>query len=447
MTTAAQPLAAQPDPMLQAFTARAQQSAPTASPNAAGGDPMVQAFQQHLQQKQSPEQTTSTSSPSGYSDVLGRPANEPAQQPPNPHGTIGPSNKNDYKVNNIPFARVLMDAVDKLREVENFSAKDKKEHPLQGELGTVANRIEGFLFGNEQHPEDAIGSGKYGMLNNPVTGAILPGSKGTPALAEGIEGGVNAVKGGIQALRGGAEAGEEAATKGPSLVKQVMKGKEVAQEPAQTAIREATGAEKGTKLLEGNKSIVDEKIQDLFGQERSAYAKQDKVAGFDMKSLHEKLDNTEEQIRNLTDTEEDVAKEAKLEKSRTAIMDKIGEAEGKLKGAGIDPEEAKNIFKQRKAAEDFKKAIVQHSSSDGQSVNVDGLLESAKKMRFNKYGDRLAQMMGDESKADEFMHKLEAAQDLGNHAVTVQKIAKWLGGIAGIGAAGEAIHLAKEVVQ
>jgi len=40
---------------------------------------------------------------------------------------------------------------------------------------------------------------------------------------------------------------------------------------------------------------------------------------------------------------------AKLEKSRTAIMDKISESEGKLKQAGVDPEEAKGIYQQRKA--------------------------------------------------------------------------------------------------
>lgn len=342
----------------------------------------------------------------------------------------------------MPLAKVLMAAHDKLKEAAAFTQEGKAAHPVQAKLGEIADRIEGFLFGGATQGESKIGTGETGMLTNPVMAALLPGAEGEPALAGAIRGGASLVKSGAQVVKGAISGGEE----GPGIVKQVLQGKEVAQAPAKTAVRTATGAAEDASLLEGNKSIVDKPIQKLFTQERAAYAKQDKIAGFDMRALQDKLENTQERISNLTDTEEDVAMEAKLEKSRTAIMDKIQEAEGKLKQAGVDPEEAKSIYQQRKAGEDFKKAIVQHVSSDGESINVDGLLQSAKKLRFNKYGDRLEQFMGADG-ANQFMANLERAQKSGVHAMKVQQVAKWVGGIAGLSAAGAGIHAVKQVAQ
>ena len=72
-----------------------------------------------------------------------------------------------------PFARKLMDAADKLHEVENFTQEGREAHPIQAHLGDIANKIEGFLFGGSGHGEN-IGTGKYGMLNNPALAAVLP---------------------------------------------------------------------------------------------------------------------------------------------------------------------------------------------------------------------------------------------------------------------------------
>jgi hypothetical protein len=94
--------------------------------------------------------------------------------------------------------------------------------------------------------------------------------------------------------------------------------------------------------------------------------------------------------------------------------------------AGVDPKAADNLFKQRKAGEDFKKALVQNVSADGESVNVDGLLNAAKKLRFAKQGDRLAQFMGKDG-AEQFMAELQKAQEQGVHALTTQKVGKLLG--------------------
>jgi hypothetical protein len=59
-------------------------------------------------------------------------------------------------------------------------------------------------------------------------------------------------------------------------------------------------------------------------------------------------------------------------------------------------------------------------------VNVDGLLKDSKNLRFNKYGDRLGQFMGNDA-AETYMSELQEMQKLGAHAVK----ARWIAGILG----------------
>ena len=51
--------------------------------------------------------------------------------------------------------------------------------------------------------------------------------------------------------------------KTPAIVNQVMKGGEVAQEPAKAAIRGTVGAKEDASLLEGNKTVLDEQLKDI----------------------------------------------------------------------------------------------------------------------------------------------------------------------------------------
>lgn len=349
----------------------------------------------------------------------GQPPQVGAKQPQGP--TIGPQPKSSQFDPDImssdpfermgyrmvtPFARKLIDAADKLREVENFTQEGRKEHPIQAHLGDVANRIEGFLFGNEAHPEAGIGTGKYGMLNNPVLAAVSG--------AEGLAEAPTAIREAITELRG---------AKGPSLVKQVLKGKEVAQEPAKAAIRGSVGASEDASMLEGNKTVLDERLKDIATKERAAYKAQDEAAGFDVKETRAKLREAEWKVKQ---PEIDDAARERLTKTIEESKQQLGEAEKRMSEAGVDPKAADNLFKQRKAGEDFKKALVQNVSADGESVNVDGLLNAAKKLRFAKQGDRLAQFMGKDG-AEQFMAELQKAQEQGVHALTTQKVGKLLG--------------------
>lgn len=335
-----------------------------------------------------------------------------------------------------PFARKAMDAVDKLREMENFTKEGEQAHPVQAFMGHIANKLEGFLFGNEQHPEAGIGTGKYGMLTNPALAAVeaAPGAAGMAGGAEDV-------------LRGGkaAEEGTGVISKVKQGISAVRHGEEVAQEPAKAAVRTMVGADEETPLLEGHDTAADKMLKDVTQKEKAAYKAQDTEAGFDVKETRANLKDAEYKVKQ---PEIDDAARERLTKTITESKQSISEAEKKLSDAGIDPKAADTLFKQRKALEELKKGLVQHTSPDGESVNVDGLLNYAKKMRNNpKYGDRLEQIAGKEG-ADKFMAELQKAKDIGAHGLKTQKIAqmvgKWVaGGLVGGGAAGAGYELLK----
>ena len=324
----------------------------------------------------------------------------------------------------MPLVKGLIAAHDKLREVENLTQEGQAAHPIQAHIGDLANRIEGLLTGNPQHPEAGIGTGEAGLLTNPVTASLVPGAGGTPALAEGIEGAANLAKGGYQAAKEAMTGGE-----GPNIVKQVFKGKGVAQEPAKAAIRSMAGADEDTALLEGNKTVLDSHLNDIAQKEKAAYKVIDDKAGFDVKEAKIRLKNDQYKVKQLGNTEADQNAREKLDAAIKDMTDRIAKA-------NVDTSEADTLHKSRMAGQEFKKALIKNTSADGQSVNVDGLLTASKNLRaMSKYGDRLEQFMGKEG-ADKFMEELQAAQKMGAHALKVQRIAKVIGGSLASGAVG-----------
>jgi hypothetical protein len=423
MSTLPAPVQSQPDPMLAAFEARARQNAAPvpAAPAQNGVDPMLAAFQARAAGQTTTKPTGPTIS----------------AQPQIP--TFGESWQTPGERLSMPLVKGLVGLHDKLREIENFTQEGRKQHPIQAHVGDLANRIEGLLIGNPTHPEAGIGTGEMGILTNPITAAILPGGQGEaaePALA----GGLREAKEGIAALREGAataRAGEE----GPGFVKQVLKGKQVAQMPAKMAIRTATGAEEETPLLETNKTLMDEPLNELAQREKAAYKKLDEAAGFDVKETRAKLRDAEYKLKQ---PEIDDATRNRLQRVINESKGGITKAESKMAEQGIDPREADILHKQRMAGQEFKKALIQNVSPDGESVNVDGLLKASKKLRFGKFGDRLEQFMGKDG-ADRFMADLQKAQELGAHSMKVQEITKRAAKYALYGLAGaEAGRIAYE---
>ena len=254
-----------------------------------------------------------------------------------------------------------------------------------------------------------------------------------------------------------AATGELSPVSKPGIIQQVLKGEKVAQAPAEAAVRQGvlTSAEAaGTAdesvanniqtqpLLKGNTTVMDEHLDALRSQEQKAYAELDETAGFDVKAEKAQLANDKYKLQQLGNTETDVTQRGNLIESINDSEARIREAEAKMKAAGIHPNAADAIHKQRMAGSDFRKALIKNTSPDG-TVNVNGILNASKNLRFAKQGDRLAQFFGSPEAADSFMSDLSNAQKLGQKALKAQNVAEMMlkyaphaiGAIGGVGAA------------
>jgi hypothetical protein len=254
-----------------------------------------------------------------------------------------------------------------------------------------------------------------------------------------------------------AATGELSPVSKPGIVRQIIKGEKVAQPQAEAAVRsgvqastEAAGTAdesvanniKTRPLLKANTTVMDEHLDALRNQEQEAYAKLDETAGFDVKAEKAQLANDKYKLQQLGNTDTDVTQRGNLVESINDSEARIADAEAKMKEAGIDPNAADTIHKQRMAGTDFRKALIKNTAPDG-TVNVNGLLNASKNLRFAKQGDRLAQFFGSPEAADSFMSDLSNAQKLGQKALKAQNVAKMMlkyaphaiGAIGGVGAA------------
>lgn len=357
----------------------------------------------------------------------------------------------------MPLVKALIAAHDKLRDVENFTQEGRAAHPIQAQLGDIANRIEGFLIGNPEHPEAGIGTGKYGMLNNPVTSAILPvDAEATPALASAIEGGANLVKSGVQTLRGArtATTAADVAEETPGLIKQVVKGEKVAQPAAQATLKNAAtaaAADTGVEAAEeagGVRTFLDDTIAKAATKERGLYDTLNEAAGTDMKDLYDRKEELLDTLDDPTQVHNRKALSDELSTTQKAI--KVHEDQARLNG--VDPssiDDATAATQQRYALQEVKKGlfnnenVVQGDIAHGapESINVDAAIKSAQRLnkpsRFAPEGTptRLMQAFGEDG-ANNLLRGLYQAQKAGQSAVKAQKIALWVGGAVGLGGGG-----------
>lgn len=231
------------------------------------------------------------------------------------------------------------------------------------------------------------------------------------------------------------------------VAEQAVKGEGIAQPAAQGALR--SGVQGATDLATTQpaslRTIAEEPIAKLDSSAKGLYRQIDQAAGTDFKALNEKLSNTEYQIRQLTETEEDVAKESKLEASRTAIMDKIEAAKQAAKEAGVDPkvlDQADAQFKQARALSDIETKVFKNTgvikgnaaSGSAETVDVDKAVTQLQKlMDKTRYGgSRLEQALGKDG-ARALLDNMYEAQRSGQKAIKVQQVAKWVASVIGAG--------------
>lgn len=217
------------------------------------------------------------------------------------------------------------------------------------------------------------------------------------------------------------EAGEEgeAASEEPGLIKQISGGKGIEQAPAKAAIRQAASAPEEQPIIEGNKTVLDQKLSDLNTQRQAAYKQMDDAAGFDLKAEKDTLSNDQYKLKQLGNTEADQSMREKLQASISDSQQRIADAEKTLKDRGIDPKGADKLNQQLMAGKQVKKALVASTKADG-SVDVSGFLNRLKNLRFDKFGDRPAQFFGKDA-TDRLMEDLQTAHDQGVRAMTRQR--------------------------
>ncbi len=226
----------------------------------------------------------------------------------------------------------------------------------------------------------------------------------------------------------------------PGIVQQVLKGKDVAQPQAQAALR-ATGTGAAPASL---RDVIESRISDTFKTAKQSYSAVDEAAGTDLKGLNDKLNKAVRQARMAPTPEAADAWEVKI----NDLAATIDESEQKAIKAGVDPTTLKQAdisFKQGKALEEvnqrvFKNVkVVQGNTTSGtpETVNVDTAVGELQKLQNkDKYGaPRLEEAFGKDG-AKELLDNFYEAQRNGVHALKVQQVAKTIGKILGVGAAG-----------
>lgn len=259
-----------------------------------------------------------------------------------------------------------------------------------------------------------------------------------------------------------APAADAASVDEPSLLKQVLKGKDVNQPLAQDALRTAvktSAQDAGTAndamlsaidnepIQKNGTTILDDHLKALQQNAKAAYKQVDDTVGFDLKAEKLQLKNDQYKLSQLGNTDADIRQRGNLIEAINDSESRIAEAEANLKAAGIDPKAPDAIHRQLQAGMDFKGVLRRSTNPDG-SINVDQLTKQSNALRFSKKGDRLTQFFGSKDAADAYMNQLQQAQKVGVHAMKAQGVAKMIvkygGGALGLGYLGHGLHLIGE---
>ena len=285
-----------------------------------------------------------------------------------------------------------------------------------------------------------------------VKGQPIGQAIGEGAVTAGVGTGVGAV-----AEMGGAAAShlfDPQTGKITRIARQAIQGENLSQRPAQIALRNAAG-ETGASVRE----LLTGPLNRAKAVAKSGYDAIEQATGVDLKVVQQKLDNTIDEINQLTGTEADLAKEAQLEKARTELMDEIEEAKKVATEKGVPAntiDQADAAWKKHKALSEVEgqvfdnEGVIKGNTAHGtpETVNVDVAIRNLEKLNNKvKYGEpRLQQAFGPQG-ADRLMKEMYAAQREGVKAMSVQKWAKIARTAAGFAGKGALAGLGYEAVK
>lgn len=235
---------------------------------------------------------------------------------------------------------------------------------------------------------------------------------------------------------------EGAAIPKPGIVKQVWQGKNVAEAPAQAAIREAVGGNEASL-----QRVLEKPIVEARAAKNAAYAK----IGEAQESAKPQVARLEAIDKELDGIDETLQPEraGSLEDERAAITKQLGET------GGADPQllkQANEANKTYKGMQLMEKRILKNprivegdiTHGTPETVNVDRAIVELKKMETTRWGNQVEQAFGPEG-ASQLLDKLYAAQRAGAHAVKVRQFLKWAA--IGLGASTGAVKGVEMMMQ
>ena len=249
----------------------------------------------------------------------------------------------------------------------------------------------------------------------------------------------------MEAAEAAPEAENVAEPKEPGIVSKLAKGENVNQPQAAGAFRNAAQASADDASVTAAdtpsiRNLMDQPIENLAANERTAYDTLNDAAGTDLKSLYDRQSDLQDALDDPTQIANKTAIQNELKTIQSQITD--GEANVTEKLGDDAPDllnKAKGMTQKRYAMEDAAKklfnneSVVNGNAAHGapESINVDSAIRQVENLdkpsRFAPRGTptRLQQWLGEDG-AKTLKQNLYDAQKLGQSAITARKWAKWL---------------------
>lgn len=341
------------------------------------------------------------------------------------------------------------------RWAENVS-NDLKYGTDETGIGTVLKKMgaHGVYMGNSEAVGDFMASLPLGLLKT---------AKGTSELAPAIIGGEkgrtwqgvkDVVGGGLQALtipsafvapEGSALSKEgllsDVASAAQKATPSIRKGpvldalKQVIREAANTAADESEVAQPEAKSIV---KTVEELADNVLAKSKEQYRLLDEATGGRVQRFTDRLQNIQRQLRELTGTAEDTAKEGKLLQAQHETEQSMQEAFEDAKKSGVDAkvvDEASGTFKKSQALYDLDSTVKKVTTGMRPDIGTASAAENPEIVNAEKFFDRvnklhqsgrLQEALG-EGGADNLLSKANDAVVQMRRVVRNQQAAKFAG--------------------
>jgi hypothetical protein len=245
----------------------------------------------------------------------------------------------------------------------------------------------------------------------------------------------------------------------PGIVKQIMRGKGIEQEPAQGALREAAEGQEPSGL-DSLAQAPQDSLREVLARPVSR-AKEASTAAYEkVAEANKAAEPIVARIKQLNDKLDEFI--AQDEPTRAA-EDEAGQMEAERDSLNkelekhVDPQitkTASDSYKRYRALQSVEKNVMKNPATVGgdvkfgtpETVNVENTINTLRRLQNTKYGDQLKLAFGDEG-SQQLLNKLYGAQRAGVHAMRLQNVASWIAKAVGLGAAITGLKTVKGAVS